>query len=241
MKQQTTHTTRHTDILLLLYRFRFLTRQQIQQLLNHKFHNRVRVWLTELTKSQFIKKYPDKAASYSIGNPGRKYLIKNKLVKHPKLLDRIWQEGSYSSTFREKCQFIAEMYLQLSAQMGGALRFWTKTDLAGLDHLISPAPDAYFVIDQKSEADRFFVETPSIPRTKNLIDQIERYAEYFFSNDWQENVTKRFPTVVMLCSNPSAVKAARRYIKENYTDEPDLRFVVSSDRTLNFLQPKKKA
>ncbi len=244
MKQHITLNQRQTDILTLLYRFRFLTRQHIQKLLNHKSHGKVFVWLNGLVESKLIKKDPSAktaTAYYSIGNEGRKWLIKNKLVKRPKLLDRIWRESGYSSTFREKCTFLADLYLELTDRSGGALRFWTKTDLSGIDHLIVPAPDAYFVVDQKSEAIRFFVELPSTPRTKNLIDHVERYVEYFFSNEWQENVSKKFPTVIILCSNQSAVKTTRRYIKENYADEPDLHFIVSSDRTLDKILPKKKA
>ncbi len=244
MKQLFIPNQRQTDILLLLFRFRFLTRPHFQLLLNHKYHSKIILWLNELANSKYIKKQQTSdtsAAYYSLGNEGRKWLIKNKLIKRPKLLDRIWQESGYSSTFREKCAFIAELYLDLLARSGGALRFWTKTDLSGIEHVIVPAPDAYFVIDQKSEAERFFVEIPSTPRTKNLIDHIERYTEYFFSNDWQENVSEEFPKVVILCSNVSAVKTARRHIKENYSDESDLHFVVSSDRTLEKILPKKKA
>lgn len=244
MKQPFTPNQRQTDILFLIYRFRFLTRPHIQQLLTHKYHSKILIWLNELTKSKYLKKQQTSktaTAYYSLGNEGRKWLIKSKLVKRPKLLDRIWQESGYSSTFHEKCAFIANLFLELSDRSGGALRFWTKTDLSGIDHVISPAPDAYFVIDQKSEADRFFVEFPSTPRTKNLIDHVERYAEYFFSNEWQENVSKEFPTVIILCSNVSAVKTTRRYIKENYANESYLHFIVSSDRTPEKILPKKKA
>lgn len=244
MKQETTLNQRQTDILVLLYRYRFLNRQNIQQLLNHKSHSKVSVWLSDLVSSKLLRKYQTgktATAFYSLGNEGRKWLIKNKLVKRPKLLDRIWQEAGYSSTFREKCAFLADIYLELSDRLGGALRFWTKTDLSGIEHVIVPGPDAYFVVDGQSEADRFFVEIPSTPRTKNLTDQIERYAEYFFSNDWQDNVSKEFPTVIILCSNISAVKTARRYVQRNYADESDLHFIVSSDRTLEKILPKKKA
>lgn len=244
MKQPITLNQRQTDILILLYRYRFLNRPNIQNLLNHKSHSKVSVWLNDLVNSKLLKKYQTAKtaiAFYSLGNEGRKWLIKNKLVKRPKLLDRIWQEAGYSSTFREKCSFLASLYLELSDRLGGALRFWTKTDLSGIDHLPEPAPDAYFVIDGKSEADRFFVEIPSTPRTKNLTDQVERYAEYFFSNEWQENVSKEFPTIIILCSNISAVKTTQRYIQRNYADESDLHFIVSSDRTLEMILPKKKA
>lgn len=244
MKQLIPINKRQTEILIFLYRFRFLTRLQIQNLLAHKSHSKIVVWLNQMVKSKLVSKHQSSStvtAYYSLGTIGRKYLIAQKLVKKTLPLNRIWREASYSITFREKCSFIADLYLQLLAQWGGALRFWTKTDLTGMSHIISPAPDTYFVINQKSEADRFFVEVPSTPRTKNIIDHIERYSEYYYSNEWQENVSKVFPKVVIICANKSATKTANRYIKENYADEPDLHLFVSSDRAFAELQPKKKA
>lgn len=244
MKQLIPINKRQTEILIFLYRFRFLTRLQIQNLLTHKSHSKIVVWLNQMLKPKLVSKHQSSStvtAYYSLGTIGRKYLITQKLVKKTLPLNRIWREASYSITFREKCGFIATLYLQLATQWGGALRFWTKTDLAGISHVIAPAPDAYIVINQKSEADRFFVEVPSTPRTKNIIDHIERYSEYYYSNEWQDKISKEFPTVILLCTNISTVKTARRYIKENYADESDLHFVISSDRTLEKILPKKKA
>ncbi len=236
---------RHTDILLLLFRFRFLTRPQIQQLLTLKNHQKVLRWLNELAKSQYATKYQSSVSSvatYSLGRAGRKYLVKNKLVKQAVLLDRVWREYAYSSGFREKCLLIADMYLQLVARSGGALRFWTKSELHGVENMIEPAPDAYIIVNEKSEADRIFLEVPTVARTKNVMAQIERYSEYFFSREWQEHTDKPFPKIVIICPNRNVIKSTLSFIKEEFADEPDLRFrVASSDQALEEILPKEKA
>lgn len=242
MKQQPTINDQQTEILTYLYRFRFLTRSQIQTLLSHKFHSKTILWLNEMTKSRYTNKQQSLGSTrsyYSLGINGRKYLIKHKLVKQPILLSRVWREANYSTAFREKCVFLADLYLHLVSKSGGALRFWTKTDLAGVQHLPEPAPDAYFVIGEKSEADRYFIEIPTNSTTKNVTDQIERHAEHYFSGEWQEHISKDFPQVIVICSNKSAIRAASRYVKEEYSDDPDLRFrVASSDQALSEILKK---
>lgn len=137
---------------------------------------------------------------------------------------------------------IANIYLDLLDRLGGALRFWTKAELYGVESLIEPAPDAYIILSDESEANRFFLEVPTLARTKQVLSQIERYVEYFFSNVWQDHTDKPFPQIIILCENKNIIRTASRYIKSNYADEPDLRFrVASSDQALEHIQPKKKA
>jgi len=47
-------TKKQLEILTLLYRFRFLNRSQIQQLLNHKKISRINLWLKDLYYKKII-------------------------------------------------------------------------------------------------------------------------------------------------------------------------------------------
>lgn len=112
-------------------------------------------------------------------------------------------------------------------QTGGELRFFTKADLQGLEGLIEPAPDAYFMIKAK----RYFLDVFTNVPSKVLYARVEAYSEYFFSNQWQKTTNTDFPTIIILCANAAIVRKLNRYIKNELPDEPDLRFVVSSDRS----------
>jgi DNA-binding HxlR family transcriptional regulator len=225
---------RHTDILLLLYRFRFLTRQHIQALLNHKNHRKVIQWLNELSKLGYIDKREQssviESAVYSLSKLSRKYLKDNQLIKHPAQLDRVWREGSYTRAFQDKCVLVADIYLSL-LQTGGALRFWSKTDLYGIEGLVKPPPDAYFILKTK----RYFLDAFTVAPGKVLRGRVQRYAEYFAGGEWQETAKAEFPEVILLCPSRPSAKSLSRYIREEYSDEPDLHFFVSSDRTLKKL------
>jgi hypothetical protein len=238
--KQTQLTQRQTDILLLLYRFRFLTRPQIQKLLHHKHHRQVIQWLNELTEHHYVRKYYDKKsavipAMYSLGRNSRTVL--KKAGKQASQLKRIQWEENYSKAFREKCIQIADLYLLLTDQTGGALRFWTKIDLQDIENLIEPAPDAYLIV----EAKRYFLDTFTVAPGKILRGRLHQYADYFAGGEWQEQTKAEFPDVIIFCPNEIAARRLNRYIAAEFADEPDLHFVASSDRTLEFLQPKKKA
>ena len=63
MQTLPTLTTKQTEILKLLYTYRFLTRPQLQKLLNHKDKRRIISWLKDLRDNQFIDwKYNAKGA-----------------------------------------------------------------------------------------------------------------------------------------------------------------------------------
>ncbi len=233
-------TQRHTDILLLLYRFRYLTRPQIQTLLHYKNHRQTIELLNKLTAHDHVRKYYDQKsaivpAMYSLGKSSRAVL--KKLGKPSSELKRIRWEKNYTPTFRDRCVTVAQIYLDLMQQTGGALRFWTKADLNGVENLIAPAPDAYFIVKAK----RYFLDALITAPSKALCNRVRKYADYYTDGEWREEEDTIFPKVIILCSNPRSAKSLSYYIKKELSDEPDLHFVVSSDRTLEKILPKKKA
>jgi hypothetical protein len=54
MSQTDKLTPKQKEILVFLYRFRFLNRHHIQQILNHKDHRRINTWLKYLSKKNFL-------------------------------------------------------------------------------------------------------------------------------------------------------------------------------------------
>ncbi len=233
-------TQRHTDILLLLYRFRYLTRPQIQTLLNYKNHRQTIELLNILTAHDHVRKYYDRKSAvipavYSLGKASRAVL--KKLDMPSSELKRISWERNYTPAFRDRCVFVAQIYLDLMKQTGGALGFWTKADLNGVENILAPAPDAYFTIGAK----RYFLDAPLTVPGKALRNRARKYADYFTDGEWREEEDSVFPEVIILCSNPRLAKGLSYYIKKEFSDEPDLHFLVSSDRSLEKLLPKKKA
>ena len=74
-------TTKQAEILTLLYRYRFLNRIQIQQLMGHKDYRRINAWLKDLTEKEYVNRIysthfleKTKPATYYLGINGIRYL-----------------------------------------------------------------------------------------------------------------------------------------------------------------------
>ena len=84
--QLLTITTKQKEILLQLYRFRFLNRVQIQTLLIHKDAKNTNVWLKDLTNKKYIERIFEKKAGindpaiYNISIYGIKFLLSLGLI-----------------------------------------------------------------------------------------------------------------------------------------------------------------
>ena len=211
-----------SEIITLIYRFRFLSRDQIQTILQHKYHSRVLSWLNKLTKEKYLVKFYDKsftttASVYCLGNNGRTYLKEIKNV-NLKPLSRVWKEKKYSKEFQEHCQLLADIYISLKDQYKDKLKFHTKTDLYGIENLIQSLPDAYFIINDK----RFFLDIFDDIRPVFMRKRIKEYLEYYNSDQWHDNTDKPFPYIILICPNRRIQNHLKFFIqnKLNGDDEP---------------------
>lgn len=227
-------TNRKTEIIYHLYTFRFLSRKQIQILLNHKHFNRVIVWLNEMTESGLIRKYynPKKVTEptiYSLALKGRKYLKNNGNNSiNIKVLDRVWREPKLSIEFREHCMFIADSYLSLKKQCdsnNATLHFYTKTQLKEMENLIVPHPDAYIAIEESGgHINRYFLDIfDAMPPRMLLRKRAKQYLEYFEEETWQDHTDKPFPKIIFITPDQKSYNYLTKFIKsciEN-ADEPN--------------------
>jgi hypothetical protein len=231
-------TKRTDEILNHLYTFRFLTRNQIQTLLEHKHFNRIITWLNELTKSGYIRKYYNPKtitipAIYSLGLNGRKYLKGKKLDEiNEKLLDRVWREHTLSSQFQEHCIFLADCYLSLlqtSNLNQSKLHFYTKTGLHGMKYLILPHPDAYIAIEKGDQIQRYFLDIfDEMPPRMLLRKRVKQYIEYFEDEIWQEQTGKPFPKVILICPDEKSKNYLHRFIQSVLEDVEGVEFYLST-------------
>jgi len=234
------HTDQKTNILYLLYIYRFLNRNQIQSLLHHKQFNRVIIWLNELTNEGNIRRYYNPKwvtvpAVYSLGVKGRKYLKDHTDVKdvNPVLLDRIWRERNVSTQFRKHCQFIADIYLSLTAlteKTKATLHFYTKTSLYGMQYLILPNPDAYFSITEaKGNKAYYFLDIfDDLPARMALRKRIRQYIEYYENDYWQDHTRKPFPNIILVAPDDRFKSYLYRQIPKMLDNESELHFYLST-------------
>lgn len=238
---------RQEEIILYLYRFRFLNRSHIQQLLGHKQFNRIIIWLNQLTTEKYIHRYYNPktvtvAAHYSLGSKSRKYLLqkaeekkeeKESVVIQPRLLKRIWREQTLSEQFHTHCLFIADIYLSLVAlvkKTQATLYFFTKTDLCGHDYILTPHPDAYIAIKElNGKMKRYFLDIfDPLPPRMILRRRIKQYVDYFDDDTWQEATKHPFPQIILICPDERSKRYLYRYVQKTLEYESDIEFHLST-------------
>jgi hypothetical protein len=228
---------RHIQILKLLYRYRFLNRPQIQYLIAHKSFSRLSIWLNQLTRHSYIRRYYTKsvhsqAAVYSLGTKGRKALIKTQdPAINKKSLDRVWREHLLSFQTRKHLMLVADTSIAVSAlaeTKKAQLTFYTKIDLQGLKHLILPLPDAYFAISEQSGlTNRYFLEIiDDFPAREKLIKLVWNYFSYYQKRYWQTHAHKPFPHIILITPDARTSKMLYRLIQYKLKTEPRLTFLL---------------
>ena len=236
-----TITNKQSEILSLLFKFRFLTRNQIQTMLNHKYPSRIFTWLDELKNNDYLnysytKNFNNLPAVYSLGKNGAKYLRKDKTIGNK--VDKIRKEAKCPENFKDRCLFIADIYISLlsfTKSIKATLHFYTKSDLYGMEHLISPHPDAYFAIeDETGNVKRYFLEIFNENlRTNILRHRAKAYLTYFDSDDWQDNTNKPFPEIILVCSSAKLKNHMYYFLREKLDEDDHPNFYLTTKEIIN--------
>lgn len=217
-----TITNKQKEILLLIYRFRFLNRIQIQKLLNHKNPKNTNVWLKNLVTGGYLNRiYERKAginisAIYYISKNGIKFLRTLDAVEK-EYLTKLYQENRKSQTFILQCLIIADIYLKLSENNQKSFKFYTKTDFPVKSYIRDLSPSFAYVLEINGSLENFSCEVinPGLPRFA-IRSRINHYFEFFRPiNDQPINI-------IFYCLSEKlanyAIKYAQKIVDEDNCD-----------------------
>ncbi len=221
-------TPKQLQILLFLYRFRFLNRIQIQQFLNHKSPRRVNTWLKDLTTRNIIgRKYSTKLlantkpAIYHLSTKSRKILLEQPDINE-KLLKRVYREKTRSDKLIDHCLLVADIYFLLDKQSQdnkAKLHFYTKTDLVTHYYLPYKRPDAYIAIEDK-DTQRYFLEIIDEGTPRFMIrSKINQYIDYADNKNWEKNTSHPFPSILIVCPTEDVYNFLLKHIAQVLEEE----------------------
>lgn len=197
-------TDRQREILDLLSTFRYLTRPQIQTILNHKHKVRIIEWLDDLTERNYIyrfysKEFAGTPSEYCLDSASIPYFKEKN--RDERILKRIYTEKKNSQIFRKHNIFIASIYLSLVDLMSitkGRVDFYSRSQLYNIKYLIIPHPDCYFAITEKSgTVKRYFLD--AFENDSFLYKRVYQYLHYFKKKHWQNHTDKSFPEIILIC------------------------------------------
>ncbi|MCL4354832.1 replication-relaxation family protein [Patescibacteria group bacterium] len=224
-------------ILILIYQFRFLNTQQLQQILNKKYRNRLIEWLNYLCEEKYLRKeYSKKFASspttYYLDSKSKKYF---ETYKHEginiKLLKRVYREKALSRKFRNHCMLNADIFislLKLTRDGNVKVNFLTETNLLGIKYVVLPEPDAYFSIESNNNSKRYFLDIfDDLPPRMILRKRVRQYLNYYENNYWQDHNKNPFPEIILVCPDNTSKNYLSKFIKKALDNTEDLNFYLS--------------
>lgn len=226
-------TNKQKEILLLLYRFRFLNRIQIQTLLHHKSTKNINTWLKDLTDKNYLGRILNTESRIKIF-PAKYYISLNgiRLLKQHPLCEsayvtKMYKESRRSEQFIDRCLFIADIYIQLVQKYDPShISFYTQSDYSreGIIKEILPL----FVFRKGIDQPYFVVElfTENQPRFV-IRSRIHQYITFFTKGEWSKN--EKLPNILFISPNKTIEQYTVRFIHKLLEDEPnDLTMYIST-------------
>ncbi len=237
-------TNKQKQILLLLYKFRFINTNQLQILLEHKNPNRTLSWIKDLIEKECIRRHyvrtsfasNTKPAIYFLAPKARLVLKKEKELDFSEL-EYIYKESTRTKKFIEHCLFLVDVYLYLSSQKENneEITFFTRVDLHKYEYFPDPIPDAFISVINNGVVRHYFLDlfddfTPPFVYRK----RVRTYFEYVEKPDWDENTNSTpFPKILFISPSESMKKHTYKYAKalleKNYEDKISL-FLTTKTR-----------
>ncbi|OGZ39314.1 MAG: hypothetical protein A3E90_01315 [Candidatus Portnoybacteria bacterium RIFCSPHIGHO2_12_FULL_40_11] len=219
---QPTINNQQTQILFLLYKFRFLTINQLLKYFNHKYPSRIRTWLTELVELKYISAImddanPTKFFIYCLSTKA-KYILQKNEDCNKDFLERLYKEKKLKDKFINHCLFILDIYFYFLSQLevGATLHFLTQQDLIGYDFFPEELPDAYIAVETKDGTDKYFLELFDDYQNKQSPGSIRfstrKYINYSGDGSWEANTNNSpFPAILFVLPNERRRQFANHY------------------------------
>ncbi len=210
------------QIIQNLLKFRFLTTNQVQKLLDHKEPKHAQEWLKDLLDKKYIKRVYDpknfeentRPAIYFLA-PLSRSLLKSEVDADS--LEYIYKEHTRQDKFIYHCLSVADVYLYLLSQknINEELNFFSKFELLKYEYFPDPLPDAFIAVKGETNTRRYFLDyfdeyTPSwVFRLR-----VRKYLEYADKNDWDENTDfTPLPNILFVCPNENSKRHIQLYSK----------------------------
>lgn len=193
-------TEKQQNIISLIYRFRFLNRDQIQHMLNHSDDARVNKWLTELIEQGYCGREYTKHDGVN-RSPAIYYLLRKGVLtiqQDNSYIAKLRNESAVSMKTKEHSLKAAQFYLLLQEyadEHSHILTYRTKADIANTPMYGIIKPDAYFSYQTAKGKKEVCVEIDMETESKGRIQaKLNTYFDYYYQG--KKDI---FPSIALVC------------------------------------------
>lgn len=235
MQTLPTLTTKQSEILKLLYTYRYLTRPQLQTLLNHKDKRRIISWLKDLRDKQYIDwKYnaddfitKTQPAIYYLSLGGIRYLRNTRNYPNIEFKKR-YKDKDGTDAFIAHCLLIVDCCLALQIKNDESRHYtWLlPSDYTAdgqrsnhLEFLRVLKPHLFFTKREGKAVSHYVVEdfAGTLPRYQ-LRKRLSQYID-FLTNEWTSE--EPTPIALFICPTKADLIYIKRRAKLLFQDMPD--------------------
>jgi hypothetical protein len=205
-------TKQQQAILHHIYRHRFLTRMQLQILMNHKDKRRISAWLKDLREKEYIhwiynstdfieKSQP---AMYYLGLNGIRYLRTLNIYPAAELRKR-YKEPSRQQAFIARCLLLADCCTTLLQKGNGTVQYtyvleadYIKPDSA-YHFLTDLKPQLCFMKREGTTQVVYLLEVFDATKPRYMLKKrLQDYKDFLDSLTWQQHMGNSTAPVVLL-------------------------------------------
>jgi hypothetical protein len=234
-------TKKQQELLILIYRYRFINRTQLQYFLNHKNPAKINIWLKDLVTKNYIKSVVTTKLE-KIHTPAIYYLSLNgiRFLKQHDLISvstsrKYYAEANRSPILKSHCLAVADFACNLLAHARSQqkqITFLTKADYAEdtddtlLLFLHVLRPDAYYSYEGTGVAQTAFIEVidEHVP-LRVVARRLRSYPDSYDSPEWKNIDKDKFPSVVVLVPTMKKLLSVQRMLQRSTsTDQDALRY-----------------
>lgn len=211
------------DILVILYKFRFATRDLIVTYLGLKSSTYTHYRLKILLEQKYIGRHysgQDKMnrqpASYYLLPEGMR-ILKALPDINQKALTNMYKDRYASQAFIERSLTTFRLYNKLRQLYGDDLTFYSKTDMSEYDFFPKKLPDGYFQLRDTAYMLDWLPATTTYTAIRSRLSYL---IEHYKSDEWGESWTD-YPTILLVCGNPYLERQAQRLAARLLRNEQD--------------------
>lgn len=227
-------TNKQQKLPLLLAKFRFLNSSHFQSLLKQKDKTRINKWLKDLIKKEYLvridsrsTKENTRSAIYRIGLNGIRFL-KTQHKYSARFIKNLYREDERSQAFIDQCLLLADICLTLRDKNSDEVEYTIVVahdfiDDPSLEFLIELNPKLYFIKQDRDQQKKCYlleIFEPTLPNY-SVKKRIKSYIEFFWSNEWENNIDGPFPIILLVCPTKPKLQSAKRTTKKLLEEEQD--------------------
>lgn len=226
-------TTKQEEILKLLYRYRFVSRIQIQTLMHHKDRRRIGAWLKDLREKEYIEwiystdfAEKTKPAVYYLGINGVRFL--KILDEYPvEEVRKRYREYTRQKDFIARSLLIVDSVINLEERSRNVdeleYSFVVRADYTDSDsdhrYLHELVPDLYYerherlMDDSTTMSYLVIIFDATLPRYM-VKKRLKEYVAYLYEGEWSDDTDSQEFIIHIVCPTKADLIYAKRRARQ---------------------------